>query len=784
MLAVIPRFAALACVAAAATLHAQNLELAHDGKALCAIVVGANAIEAEKTAARELAVYLNKITGASFTLQETAAANEPAIYVGQSEAVRQLAPGILWDQLKPDTIVIQSVGNKLILAGDRPRGALYAVYTFLEDTLGVRWWTPADETVPSRPALAVPPQKTVYAPPLSTREVFTDGTQKNAIFATRMKNNGHYQTQKNDLGGHIAVLGFTHTFFTVIPPGKYFKTHPEWFSDHARGGNPCTSASEIPNDGNSQLCLTNESLRAEFIKNSLEWLRRSPGTQIISLSQMDNPVKCQCPVCMAAEREEGAAAGPLIRFTNAVAEEIEKDFPKVQIETLAYWHTVEPPRRVKPRHNVVIRLCTQSVDTAQPLDADRNAEFRQSLLQWAAISPQLSIWDYTVGFRHLVYPFPNIKTFAPNIRFFVAHKTISLFEQADAYTNGCGDFVQLRAWLLSHLMWNPNFDQDQLTREFLQGYYGAAAPYLRQYLDLIDEAFARSGEKLKWWPTECEFLSLDVMNQATDLFARAQQSVADDDVLAKRVRQARMPLDNAWILNYGDLRAEAKHDGKSFHGPEDIAAYVDDFAAAGREYNVKWIAEGRPFEPYAKAMQARYTQASGLPDAVKSLIPPKLNTDNVIYATAEHMQLFTGPRDNPWVEIVKDPLAGQSVVRMPGTHTAWAMQYPYGLMAAGKGIGQRYHIYMLARVEADPSLSQKAPVMACGILGNTPGTPGARVVPPVMMTPTLSQVGGDAYKVIDLGVHSCFTGTLIWAAPVRNPAIRSIFIQGIVMAPL
>ena len=41
-----------------------------------------------------------------------------------------------------------------------------------------------------------------------------------------------------------------------------------------------------------------------------------------------------------------------------VAEAIEKDSPNVRIDTLAYQYTRKPPRTIRPRANVIIRLCS------------------------------------------------------------------------------------------------------------------------------------------------------------------------------------------------------------------------------------------------------------------------------------------------------------------------------------------------------------------------------------------------------------------------------------------
>ena len=108
-------------------------------------------------------------------------------------------------------------------------------------------------------------------------------------------------------------------------------------------------------------------MRRELVRNALALLRRSPGAGMISISQNDCQGNCRCEKCKAIEEEEGAPSGLMIRFVNAVAEQIEKESPNVLVETLAYQYTRKPPRHARPRGNVVVRLCSIECSFVQPL---------------------------------------------------------------------------------------------------------------------------------------------------------------------------------------------------------------------------------------------------------------------------------------------------------------------------------------------------------------------------------------------------------------------------------
>ncbi|MEI6503604.1 MAG: alpha-glucuronidase family glycosyl hydrolase, partial [Armatimonadota bacterium] len=128
-----PALWCLFCLAlwVACTLPAAAFTLAEAGKAQAVIVLPEKPTPAEKTAATELASYLGKITGAAFRpLSADQAAGRPRILVGPSAAARKILSDAVVDGLGSEEFVIRTVGRDLLLVGGRPRGTLYAVYSF------------------------------------------------------------------------------------------------------------------------------------------------------------------------------------------------------------------------------------------------------------------------------------------------------------------------------------------------------------------------------------------------------------------------------------------------------------------------------------------------------------------------------------------------------------------------------------------------------------------------------------------------------------------------------
>ena len=752
------------------------LTLAQNGKSAYVIALAADAIPAEKTAASELQATLQQISGARLPIQDESAVTEtaPQIVVGASTRARKLA-GAQLKKIGKDGIVIQTVGRNLVLAGDRPRGTLYAVGEFLE-SLDVRHWTPTESFVPKKSTLRVLAQNTVYTPPFFYREHFTTSVMRDPLFATEMRENGNHQQQDAALGGHYTIIGFVHTFDRLMPPEKYFKAHPEWYSDPDNGNKPCTAASTMPAPQHSQLNLTDAAMRAELTKNVLAAIRENPTAGIISVSQNDNVNYCQSAGDMAMIAREGSPSAPLLDMVNQVADAVKKEFPNFLVETLAYQHTRKPPKTMTPRDNVIIRLCSIEADFARPLDSDANADFRDDMNGWKKIAPRLYVWDYVTNFTNVIWPHPNLRVLAPNLRFFARSNVIGMFEQGDAYSNGTGDFVQLRTWILAKLMWNPQLDQTKLENEFLRGYYGAAAPHLRAYLDGIQDAFIENGGKLSTFQTNNSYLSLPVVNRAWQQFAAAQDAVKNNAVLSGRVRRERLALDHVIIDRYWLLGDETENDGdgakvKNPAIPTDIQAFTADFLKTARANKVENYSEGGSFNNLESILATRYAppQPLVLPEELQNIAKDRV----VIDAQENRFRYFLRGSIS---DIVDDAAASDGKAgRMVGSTNEWAMQFD--IDQSRKTLTKApWHLYLMARIETKPGAAMNGTALAAGVYDAERKKNRLDKVVPLD-----GALADGKYHLIDAGAVDLDTGCFIYIAPPQRDDIAFVYIDRVIL---
>lgn len=568
----------LACAAC------EGIVIPRNGPNTAVIVVADRASAAEKHAASELQSFIRQVTGAKLRILDRAQSS-PRILVGV-DAARMVDRKFSIDGLGTDGIVIRAVGDDLILAGGRPRGTLYAVYTFLEDYVGCRWWAPGASTIPKRATLSFDRIDVRYVPVFDYREPFWHSAFERD-WAVRNKALGTRIPSDEQTGGKPSISHIHHSFYQLIPPGKYFNDHPEWF---------CERDGKRVVDG-GQLCLSNEEMRREVVKNVLERLRKQPNVTNVAVAQNDAARPCQCAKCKAIVEEEGAESGPMIRFVNAVAEDVEKEFPNVIISTFAYTYSQSPPRHVRPRHNVIVWLCTMGASYNLPLNAcKRNQDFADDLRGWAKIAPTLYIWDYVTNFRHYLFIHPNLRVLGPNIRFFAANNVKGVFEQGAQETPGA-EMMELRAWVLAKLLWNPQLSDDKLIDEFLGGYYGPAARHIRAYIDGIHDVNQAMRQPLGCYEhPDRAFMDPAVLLKAWKHMKEAEAAVAGSPELLKRVRYAQMPLMYAYMIRWKDMRARAAEKGVAWPMGDDPHAVLADYKARAAEIGITHVSEQQKFD--------------------------------------------------------------------------------------------------------------------------------------------------------------------------------------------
>jgi hypothetical protein len=746
----------------AAKAEDKPLAFSHEGATEYAILLADDASLPEKHAASELASYLKQITGAQFETINRLAAGRLVIAVGAG-AAETVSAGIDLKDLGNDGIVIQTVGSNLILTGGKaaPRGTLYAVYTFLEG-VGVRWWAPGATDVPSHPTLAVAVPTIRYKPVLEYRDPFIK-VAFDSDYAVRNKINGPYRQLDEAHGGLVSYAGFVHTFFELVPPAEHFKTHPEWYSE-IKGVRKFEKA---------QLCLTNKELLPFVIKRVREWIAQNPepylrkGTpaSIVSVSQNDWHGRCECQECLKVEAEEGSPSGPLLRFVNAIAEDVERDFPNVAIDTLAYMYTRKPPSITRPRPNVIIRLCSIECSFLQPLDTQANKSFRDDIVAWSKICNRVYIWDYVINFQHYLAPHPNLRVLGPNIRFFIKHGVKGILEQGNNRSLG-GEFEELKAWVLAKILWNPEANADALIDEFLNGFYGAAAPKLREYINLLhDRAEATKhyldlNDDLKG-----PYLNTETLAKFDALLREALDAVKDHEVHRKRVECAGLATKYVFALRWPYLQREAE----LMQQPWPVKVSRDELISEIRELcdrnqitalNEDWSGDQTP---HGEVLVKKYggRKAPTRPEGFENVA-----TADFIDLQDECAQLWKRPQHANW--IADEKASDGKAAWMPGDHANWNFYLLLKDPSLKAAFDAEWSAYAVVRIE------KQADTGTAFSVGIHDQAAGKKVL---SLEVKAADVPDGNYRIYKLGRFTPKASHYLWAAPGKNAGVPAIWVD-------
>ena len=379
------------------------------------------------------------------------------------------------------TAITEGENAGMQIVGGNGRGILYGVYGFLEKYAGLRSYTPYLEVYPTEGDIVITDGVLMEYTPVFEMRVndWYKWVPNQYRYPWCVKNgvnmvDGWWNSWDESLGGAWDYGGlFVHTMGSLTETGG--GTSP----------NPCLALDT----------QTGQENLAKVIKNVRAQLAKYPTTTIVSVSQNDTDARCRCANCVAIDNEEGSPAGTLLRFVNAVAADLARDYPNLTIDTLAYDYTQTPPKITKPRDNVCIRLCTFHCHFTHPLTDEscaENARFCRDLEAWSEICDNIHIWDYTTNFAFYIPTYANLHVLQANMQYFAEHNVKGMFPQGNRNSTS-GEFGELRAYLLAKLMMNPYMGEEEYYRlmdEFLEAYYGDGWAYIRMYIDKTSEMYS------------------------------------------------------------------------------------------------------------------------------------------------------------------------------------------------------------------------------------------------------------------------------------------------------
>lgn len=421
--------------------------------------------------------------------------------------------------------------KSVFISGANPHGTLYGAYEFLKYTVGYEFFSDDEIVCNELPDVDVLKFDVTEIPAIQRRSLGYKPLWNSATYTKRLR--------LVDVSEDYIIDG--HTFGTILPNEKYAAEHHDWFADYTAD--------------NSQPCFTNDEVFKEFVKNSKkiisDYFDAGKTGRYFMLGQNDNGLFCNCTKCAEAKRKYGTVSGVLLDFVNRVSaaldEWLKTAYPDRYIEypTYAYIESMDPPitfnsttgkwnePTIRPRDNVFVYITPLSADWTYSFDDPRNSLMNSVINGWGNVTSNLYIYSYCVNFTQFFIPYNNYNILAENYRVAKNYNMYSYYEQGANQSSTSG-LMELKFYLISNLLWDPDQDADALAEKFIRQYYGPVADYMIEYYNMIRVWYAHLQEDLdppfrtsiyadicqaKYWPYDL------LKNWKKNIFDKAYESI-------------------------------------------------------------------------------------------------------------------------------------------------------------------------------------------------------------------------------------------------------------------
>lgn len=596
-----------------------QLVLVRDGQSVAPIVVSEEAGEAASEAALELAEYIEKISGGLPEIMVGLPDPMPAsaIWVGYQPVLDELLPEVDFGFTHPEEILIILDDQNLVIAGrdvvvgdvQLEFGTANAVYTFLQDQLGVRWLWPGElgEDYPVMETIALNPFETRYHPPIRGRSGVIRMSAADANYRTSPEWTRRQRLQLDSLaipGGHAFTTWWE----------RFHEEKPEFFAlqpDGSRGGGD----EPYPSQRTVKMCKSNPDLWEQWLADVEQQLAEHPDRRVFNASPNDGWGSgwCICQDCLAWDHPDGeprrfswqglsqdyvALSDRQLTFANTVARMLKEKYPDEDYYVLmmAYGHSRPVPIEAVPDDNVIVASVANflfrrdEVDRGSTWGTTHVEQFEgwgdvAGMLAWRPNTGNPGGWQD--GWPHV--PFTET---AEEFRIAADNNTVSIF--IDTVWEHWATQGPLY-YLMAQLSWDPYLDPEAVMDDYYARAFGPAAEPMKKYwqhlearteysdeflaqgYEYLDQALAAADgapekyrERVEYVRLGLDYTALQV--ETRELMARFEESGKTDTEAENKARENWLAVreiakENDYVINWGPIRPRT---GRGGPAPQDL----------------------------------------------------------------------------------------------------------------------------------------------------------------------------------------------------------------------
>jgi hypothetical protein len=544
------------------------------------IIVFKDAPPRTREAAIVLADYFARISGQKPAILDGEPSPLPAraIWVGFQPAVKTLFPTTDFEFRFPEEIVIAANESHLVIAGrdrwdptrldvigddgpikgkQREYGTSNAVYTFLQDQLGVRWLWPGElgeDFIPRERITVSLPLEVHFHPQFRSRGgLFNFSKLGNKGYGRAHEWTLRQRLQLDSLemtGGH----GFGDWW------DRYHAQYPEIFALQPDG-----TRSGFPNPRTAKLCMSNPKVWDLWLENVAEDLAKDPTLTVFNASPNDGWASghCVCANCTAWDHPDGeprifnwykhneqrpATSDRDVTFANQLGTLLKAKYPgkNYRVLMLSYGHSRPAPVKARPADNVIMSLVANFFGRTNLVDrgSTRGDTYRAQFEAWAKIVPSM-LWRPNTGSpAGWQQGLPDLST-QQTIRDL---KDVAAAHCEGIFVDGVWEHWATQGpqyYVMAQLVWNPSADAAAILADYYTRAFGPAAGPVREYFAALEEArsafTAKNNEAGVF--TFPQLYTPELLRASQTRLDAATAAVPADSMFARRVAFIQAGLD-------------------------------------------------------------------------------------------------------------------------------------------------------------------------------------------------------------------------------------------------
>ena len=417
-----------------------------------------------QNAARQMQKYLQQILNEPISISSEQNSSKLSIILSVNNSK--------FTTLSEDSFIVKSEGENIIINGADYRALFYGVYHFLQRYLDCKFLTKDFEIVPKKEYILLNEINDIQTPHFIYREFFSNESD-NEEFAAKCRLNGR-------LGHRNAKENRDHNF----PKG--IAIYNEFVSSMLIKDSKFECNGQYDFSENEVAVIALNSVNKKLSNMSVE------KDDYILLEHEDRDSHCT----------NGLKAGevptkPFLKYSSYIAENLKSEFSNTKVLFQAYQWSRTPPKTIKKLpENLTIFFSPIEADFSKPITSFENKKILTDLQGWNKYGNDIFIWHYITNFGGYFQPFPNIYALDEDIKLFASQENVKgLFLQSSYGTSG-GELNDLRTWVFSKLLWNPNTNINTLIKEFCDAYYGNASKDVQKYIRVLHKIHKKMDGRL------------------------------------------------------------------------------------------------------------------------------------------------------------------------------------------------------------------------------------------------------------------------------------------------